>query len=181
MNPAVFLVSMLLLNTQVNSSDTSWKFHHVKADYYFHKGNYPEMLYHLSEKVKYNPKDLVSWSDLGYYYWSMSVDDKKRSEEFKTKAFKYLEEGLKKNQETAFMFDEIGRFYIYKNNDYSKAISYFEQAVVKPDCDQITFHLLALCYEKTNNINGAIKTLQLCLNKYPNDAKAKSKLNSFKD
>lgn len=181
MNFFLFLSSMILLNPQVKDFDKSWKYHHLKADYYFHKGNYPEMLYHMQQKIKFNPKDLETYSDLGYYYWSMAVDDKTRSEEFKTKALNFLKLGVKNNPESSYMVDELGRYFIYKSKDFTSAIPYFEEAIGKSNCDNITFHLLALCYEKNNRVNDAIKTLSECLKRFPDDAKAKSKLNSFKD
>ncbi len=181
MNLTLLLTSVLLLNFQTKDLDKAWKFHHLKADYYFHEGNYPEMLYHVQQKVKYNPKDLEAYSDLGYYYWSMAVDNKARSEEFKAKALNYLKLGVKNNPESSYMVDELGRFFIYKSKDFNSAIPYFEEAIKKENCDNITFHLLALCYEKTNRVNDAIKTLLECTKRFPNDVKAKSKLESFKD
>jgi len=157
----------------------SYEYHSKKADYFFHHGNYPEMLYHLSEKVKLEPKDVETWSDLAYYYWSMSVDNKKRRDEFKTKALSYLERGLDKNPESSFMWDELGRFYLYNDKKYEKAIGYFEQALLRKDCNNITYHLLALCYEKVYRNNDAIKILKECMSKFPNDMRAKSKLESL--
>ena len=181
MNTFLLITNLLLINFSNVDSDKAWKYHHLKADYYFHKGNYPEMLYHLQQKVKHNPKDLESYSDLGYYYWSMAVDNKNKSEEFKAKALNYLKLGVKNNPESSYMVDELGRYFIYKSKDFLSAIPYFEEAIKKPNCDNIAFHLLALCYEKNNRINDAIKTLNECLTRFPDDAKAKSKLDSFKD
>lgn len=176
-----FFIPLFLIFNFHQVNEKAYNYHNKKADFYFHKGNYPEMLYHLSEKVKYDPKDVVAWCDLGYYYWSLSVNDKKRSDEFRNKAFKCLELGLNNNQESAIIYDEIGSYFLNKNKDYSQAIPYYKQATEKPDCGKITFHLLALCYEKTNNVNKAISTLQVCIKKFPNDEKAKSKLNTLKD
>ena len=177
----LLITTLLLFNFQSVDADKAWKHHHLKADYYFHKGNYPEMLYHVQQKIKYNPKDLEAYSDLAYYYWSMSVDQKSRSEEFRSKALNYLKLGVKNNPESSFMVDELGRYSIYKSKDYSSAIPYFEEAIKKQNCDNITFHLLALCYEKNNRVNDAIAVLQECLKRFPNDAKAKSEIDSFKD
>jgi hypothetical protein len=68
-----------LLNLDVKA-DKAWFYHHKRSDYYFHKGNYPEMLYHAKEMVKWDPKDVETWSSLGYYYWSMSVDNKDKKD-----------------------------------------------------------------------------------------------------
>jgi len=179
---SILLFMSLLFVTPVSDVyEKSWKFHHMKADQYFHEGNYPEMLYHLQQKVKYNHKDLESWSDLGYYYWSLSLDNKSKSEEFKNKAINYLKLGLEKNPDSTFLLDEIGRFYIYKSKDFNSAIPYFEKAIKNLDCNNITFHLLSLCYEKTNRVNESIRVLYECLKRYPNDAKAKNKMESFRD
>ena len=177
-----FIPLLLILNfQQSNFNDKSYSYHNKLADYYYHKGNYPEMMYHLLEKVKIDPKDVATWSDIGYYYWSMAVNNKLRENEFKNKALIYLNRGLKSNSETYFLWDDIGRFHLLKSKDYNSAIPFFEEATNKKDCKNITYHLLATCYEKNNRVNDAIKTLNECLKRFPNDAKAKSELDSFKD
>jgi tetratricopeptide (TPR) repeat protein len=181
MKSIIVLLTLAIFNTHPDKIQNAIKYHHLKADQYFHKGNYPEMLYHLQQKVKYDPKDVNTWSDLAYYYWSLSVDNKLKNDEFKAKAFSLLKEGLKNNPNSTFMNDELGRFFIYKSNDFKSAIPYFEAAIKNKDCNNITFHLLATCYEKNNRINDAIKVLNECLKRFPDDAKAKSELNSFKD
>jgi tetratricopeptide (TPR) repeat protein len=172
-----FLVFLMLLNLDVKIVDVpkALQYHTKMADFYYHKGNYPEMLFHLSRKIHYDKKDVNTWSDLAYYYWSMSVDDKVRKEEFKNKAFKYLFEGLEFNKESAYLWDEIGRFYIL-SNDWNSALKYFETAVTKKDCQDITYHFLSQCYLKLGETNKAISALEQCIKKFPNDVKAKSNL-----
>lgn len=175
----LFILSAMSLY-QVKDEDKAYQYHHAKSDYYFHKGNYPEMLYHLQQKVKYNPKDVNTWSDLGYYYWSLGVDDKKRGLEFKDKAFRLLMQGLRANEESFFMWDEVGRFFIYSHKDYISALPFLAEAIKRPDCTSPTYHSLAEAYVAKNDFKSAIETLGKCLNKFPDDALAKRKLNDLR-
>lgn len=178
----MFLLSLLFLSFDVKpiNLQKAITYHTIQADHFYHHGNYPEMLYHLSEKIKYDSKDVNTWSDLGYYYWSMSVDDKKRKLEFEQKALKYLLNGLNLNKESSYMWDEVGRFYILCHKDFSKALPYFQEAVKKKDCQPVSFHILSQCYLKLNNVENSIETLEKCLSKFPNDAKARLDLNKLR-
>ena len=166
-----------MLNLDIKA-EKAWYYHHKMSDYYFHKGNYPEMLYHAKEMVKIDPKDVETWSSIGYYYWSMGIDNKKRAEEFNTKALKYYTDGIKFNTDTYYLYDEVGKFYL-NFKDYKSAIEYFEIAISKKDCKNIPYHILARCYEATNEPVKAVAVIHKCLEKFPNDAKAKVELNKL--
>ena len=166
-----------MLNLDIKA-EKAWYYHHKMSDYYFHKGNYPEMLYHAKEMVKIDPKDVETWSSIGYYYWSMGIDDKKRADEFNTKALKYYTDGIKFNTDTYYLYDEVGKFYL-NFKDYKSAIEYFEIAISKKDCKNIPYHILARCYEATNEPVKAVAVIHKCLEKFPNDAKAKVELNKL--
>jgi Tfp pilus assembly protein PilF len=166
-----------MLNLDVKA-DKAWFYHHKRSDYYFHQGNYPEMLYHAKEMVKIDPKDVETWSSIGYYYWSMGIDNKNRAQEFNTKALKYYTDGIKANTDTYYLYDEVGKFY-FNSKDYSSAIEYFEIAITKKDCKNIPYHILAICYEAKNDPVKALSTIKKCLDKFPNDAKAKVELNKL--
>lgn len=176
----IFLFLFNLDVKQVNLSKAA-EYHSRKADYFYHKGNFPEMLYHLSEKSKYDPEDLTTWSDLAYYYWSMSVDDKVRRAEFQEKAWKNLKTGLSVNNKSAYMWDEIGRFYIYCHKDFKEATKYLSEAVKRNDCEAVSFHFLAQCYFKDGKIEQAIETIENCIKKFPKDEKAKVDLKKYKN
>ncbi|MCF8494443.1 MAG: hypothetical protein K9G65_03520 [Rickettsiaceae bacterium] len=166
-----------MLNLDVKA-DKAWFYHHKRSDYYFHKGNYPEMLYHAKEMVKIDPNDVETWSSIGYYYWSMGIDNKNRAQEFNTKALKYYTDGIKVNTDTYYLYDEVGKFY-FNSKDYSSAIEYFEIAITKKDCKNIPYHILAICYEAKNDPVKALSTIKKCLDKFPNDAKAKVESNKL--
>jgi tetratricopeptide (TPR) repeat protein len=166
-----------MLNLDVKA-DKAWFYHHKRSDYYFHQGNYPEMLYHAKEMVKIDSKDVETWSSIGYYYWSMGIDNKNRAQEFNAKALKYYTDGIKANTDTYYLYDEVGKFY-FNSKDYSSAIEYFEIAITKKDCKNIPYHILAICYEAKNDPVKALSTIKKCLDKFPNDAKAKVELNKL--
>jgi tetratricopeptide (TPR) repeat protein len=159
-------------------ADKAWFYHHKRSDYYFHQGNYPEMLYHAKEMVKIDPKDVETWSSIGYYYWSMGIDNKNRAQEFNAKALKYYTDGIKANTDTYYLYDEVGKFY-FNSKDYSSAIEYFEIAITKKDCKNIPYHILAICYEAKNDSDKALSTIKKCLDRFPNDVKAKVELNKL--
>ena len=111
MNSILFL---LLFNFQ--SIDNKYNYHTEKADIYYHRGDYPNMIFHLKEKIKLDKHDIGTYADIAYYYWSMSVDDTKRRKEFQLKALNILLEGLKNNKDSADMLDEVGNFFLHNLN-----------------------------------------------------------------
>lgn len=155
-------------------------YHQKQADFYYHEGNYPEMLYHCLEIVKLDPKDVETWSSIGYYYWSLGVDNKKRRDEFNTKALKYLTNGIKANKESYYLYDEVAKFYFNKSKDYVSAIEYYELAITKNDCTNIPYHMLSKCYMAINQLDNAKNILKKCIERFPNDDKARVDLNQMK-
>lgn len=168
-----FLILLNFINFSPDKVNNSLKYHHKQSDIYYHQGNYPEMIYHCLEIVKLDPKDVETWSSIGYYYWSMGVDNKSRKDEFNLKALKYLTEGIKANAESYYLYDEVGKFYLNKSKDFISAIEYFELAITKKDCTNIPFHILSKCYLSINNSEKAKNTLVKCIDKFPNDEKAR--------
>ncbi len=167
------------LNCSIKDQKSSIIYHNKMADIYFHKGNYPEMLYHLKEQAKYDKGDIQTWADISYYYWSMSVNDKDKKEYYAKKSLSILLEGLSFNKDSYYLYDEIGKFYLNSAKDYNSAIPYFEKALSKKDCTNIPYHILARCYEAANEPLKAVSTIEACLKKFPNDAKAKAELNKL--
>lgn len=155
-------------------------YHTEKADQYYHKGDFPNMLYHLIEKIKIDKYDVNTYCDISYYYWSMSIDDKLKSIEYRKKALNYLKLGLKYNKNSAYMWDELGNYYIRVEKDNKSAKYYLNEAINKNDAPLSSFHSLALIYIKEKQIDEAIHILDRCLKKYPNDAKAKAKILELK-
>lgn len=166
----------LLFQNPINSIEKSYSYHSKMADKYYHDGDFPNMIYHLQQKVKLDPKDVNSYSDLAYYYWSMSVDDKLRRKEFMDKAFYYLKTGLENNKDSAYMYDEFGNFYITSSKNYKLAISYLEQSISKSDSPLSSFHSLFVCYLKTEQYTKAKEVMIKCLKKFPDDLKGKANL-----
>lgn len=176
----ILLLFLVLFQNTNQNLDKKITFHNHKADYYYHRGDYPNMLYHLIEKVKLDKHDMNSYSDIAYYYWSLSVDDKIRKEEFENKAIKYLNEGLGNNKDYAYFYDELGQFYIRKK-DFKTAKKFFEQAIKRKDVPLTSFHMLSNLLLKEDNVSGAKSILKECILKFPNDNKAKSKLRELEN
>lgn len=175
------ILCLLLCNFQSTDIDKKINFHNEKADMYYHIGNFPNMLYHLKEKIKLDPKDTNTYADIAYYYWSMSIDDKDRRKEFLEKAEKYLFMGLENNKNTSYMWDEIGNFYYRAFKDYDKSVYYLKKSIEFSDSNLSSYHSLSLAYLKLHKTEDAIKTLEKCVKKFPNDEKGKSKLRELKN
>jgi tetratricopeptide (TPR) repeat protein len=181
MNFIILCLVFSLNQVDQKKIDASYNYHTKMADKFYHDGDYPNMLYHIKQKVKLDKHDVNSYSDLAYYYWSMSVDDKTRRSEFQEKAMNYLLEGLKHNKESAYMWDEIGSFFVYNFKDLIGAITFYEEAVKRKDCKMTSYHMLSAGYYKKGEYKKAINTLEECVKKFPQDKKAQSKLQELKN
>lgn len=175
MNSILFL---LLFNFQ--SIDNKYNYHTEKADIYYHRGDYPNMIFHLKEKIKLDKHDIGTYADIAYYYWSMSVDDAKRRKEFQLKALGILLEGLKNNRNSADMLDEVGNFFLHNLKDLDSAVPFYEQSIKMKNPRMSTYHFLAAGYYKKGEKQKSIKTLEECIKRFPQDEKAKSKIKELK-
>lgn len=176
----ILLLILFLIQNPSSKQEKSYFYHNKMADKYYHNGDFPNMIYHLQQKVKLDPHDVNTYSDLAYYYWSLSVDDKTRRQEFLSKAKFYLNEGLSKNKESAYMWDEIANFIIVSSKNYKEAIPYLIESLKRPDTPMSSYHALSIAYIKQDKIKEAIDVLEKCVIKFPEDMKAKSKLAELK-
>jgi len=67
-----------------------------------------------------------------------------------------LKKGLVANPNTYYIYDELGQFYWLHFKDYKNAIPYLEKAT-KFECPLMTWHSLALCYEKSGQWDRAVQ------------------------
>lgn len=176
----LFFLSLLLFQNVNSKIDKKIQFHNDKAHKYYHSGDYSNMLYHLIEKVKLDKHDVNAYSDIAYYYWSMSINIKSRKEEFKNKAFYYLKEGIENNKDSAYMYDEMGRILTMDKN-INAALPYFEEAIKRKDAPLTSFHSLAFIYFQKDKLKDAVVVLENCIKKFPDDVKGKSKLKEIKE
>lgn len=177
------LIVMLILyvpHSIVYDVNNSYNYHTKLAERNFHNGNYPEMLYHLKEMVKIDPKDVNTYSDIAYYYFSLSINDKERREEFQKKSINYLLEGLKNNKNDSNMWEQVGNFFVYNFKDVISARPFYEKAITFKNCRMTSYHFLAAGYYKQKNYDKAIEILEECVKKFPDDKKAISKIIELK-
>lgn len=171
----ILIFTILSIQTNINLINDKINFHTKMADKYYHFGEFPNMIYHLQQKIKLDPHDVNSYSDISYYYWSMSINEENRREEFENKALNILKLGLEKNKNSAYMYDEIANFY-FRYKKYELAMPYLLDAIKFKDCPMTAYHMLSLAYLKKQETKKAIEVLSECVKKFPNDAKAKSKI-----
>lgn len=177
-----FSLIMLLLSARYVIFDVNrlYNFHVKMSEKYYHSGDYPNMLYHLKEMVKLDPHDTKTYGDIAYYYFSLAITNKEKRSEYQKKSIDYLMEGLKNNRNTPYMWEEIGNFFLYSLKDSTMAIPFYEKAITFKDCKMASYHFLAAGYYKQKKYDKAIKTLESCVKKFPDDKKAIDKLLELK-
>jgi tetratricopeptide (TPR) repeat protein len=129
-----------------------------RIDIHFHKGEYNHAVNLCRIKTQGLPHDVEAFSNAAYLLWSMAQDDDAEA---------LLKAGLEKNSNSYYMYDELGSFYSVHLKRYAEAIPYYEKAVGFK-CPFSTWHLLANCYEKTNQWDKALHAWQSAA-KYPDD------------
>lgn len=175
----LLIIFLFTLPTVHQTQNDKLAYHTEKADQYYHKGDFPNMLYHLIEKIKIDKHDVSTYCDISYYYWSMSINDSANSVNYRKKALHYLKLGLEYNKNSAYMWDEIGNYYLRAEKDNKSAKYYLNKAISKKDAPLSSFHSLAFIYIKEKQNKEAIVILKRCLNKYPNDKKAEAKISEL--
>lgn len=139
------------------------------TDRHFHKGEYNHIVHLCRMVVAAHPQDTESYSNAGYLLWSMNRD---------AEAIALYELGLKNNPNTFFMYDELGQYYAMRKKDYPRAIFYYEKAIACKDCVPLSWHGLAIAYEKTGQKDKALAAWKhaASLKNNPNAASARMHL-----
>ena len=121
---------------------------HTLADMHFHKGEYNHIVNLSRMAVAADPSDVDAYSDAAWLLWSMNRDDE---------AIALYEQGIKANPNSFYMLDELAHYYYNRKKDWPKAIYYYERAASKPDCSELTLHMLAHAYEKNKQLDRALE------------------------
>jgi tetratricopeptide (TPR) repeat protein len=137
-----------------------------QSDAHWHKGEYNHLINLNKIVVGGHPDNLDAYANMGWLLWSMNRD---------AEAVAVYKQGIRANPNTFYMYDELGYYYFLRKKDYKQAVVYYEQAVKFPDCPAPSVNMLAHAYEKTNQLEKALKTWQRAV-KIPGNAPAKSNL-----
>lgn len=124
------------------------------SEEHFHIGEYNHSINICRIVVQGNPREVNSFSNAAYLYWSTGQNDA---------AIDILKKGLAANTDNYYMYDELGSFYFLRIKDYPTAITYYEQAV-KFKCPFFTWTALGHCYEKVNQWEKAVKAWESASN-----------------
>ena len=137
----------------------------AQIDAHGHKGEYNHYVNLSRFVVEGNPAQHEAYATAAHLLWSTD-----RTEE----GVALIKEGIKRNPKHYYLYDEMGRFYLTNMKDPKTAIPYYEQAV-KYKCPWMTYNMLGICYEKTNQWAKAVATLEKAT-LYTDNPRAKSRL-----
>jgi tetratricopeptide (TPR) repeat protein len=137
-----------------------------KSDDFYHDGYFERSIAVTRLIAEIDPTD-----DQAYSVGSWLMDSKGREAE----GIAYLELGLSRNQDRYEMYAELGFRYDHMN-DYAKSAYYFEQASKHTGFPVMLWHMLAHAYEKSGQLEKALKTWEHSAELQPGDAVVKNNL-----
>jgi len=136
------------------SVDELW----VKTDYYWHRGDYPRIIALDRLIVEADPTFMEPYSVGG---WLMESDGDLAGAE----AFYRL--GVANNQDSSYMYYNLGVFYFNTVKKYAEAVNTLQQGAKKKDADINDWRMLAHAYEKNHQLNEALDTWKTIKHKWP--------------
>ena len=138
----------------------------VAADAHWHKGEYNHII-NLSRMALAGRPDVHDlYANTGWLLWSMDRDPE---------AVALYEKGIKLNPNSYYMYDELAQYYFTRKKDYPTAARYYEKAITFKDARPQTWNALARCYEKSGQMDKALKTWEKAAT-YPDNIAAKPNL-----
>ncbi len=120
-----------------------------QADKNGHEGEYNHFINTARVLMITNPHEKEAWDTSAYLLWSTD-----RAAE----GIQMLKDAIKANPDSYYFYDELGNQYL-RTKDYKSAIPPFEKAITL-NSPWTTYNLLATCYEKTNQLEKAVQTLE---------------------
>lgn len=140
-----------------------------QADQHGHEGEYNHFINISLVVVQADPQFRTAYETAAYLLRSTG-----RLEE----AVEVLKQGLKANPDEYYFYDELGQHFLIARNDPRGAITYYEQAI-KYKCPWMTHNMLATCYERTNQLDKAVKALERAAT-YPDNRNARRRLENLR-
>ena len=131
----------------------------IRIDDYSHRGQWYKLLPIFKLVTYLQPKFIMAWSVGGWhmafnlYHYSRTEMEKKH---WLDEGLRFLKEGIANNSERYDLYFEMGWTYYFKAKDYLRAINYLKRAVRLP-CPQFVEHVLAHSYEKSGQLEEALK------------------------
>lgn len=145
--------------------DQMWE----QADHHGHEGEYNHFINICLFVGQANPQFKTAFETGSYLLRSMGRFDE---------ALEVLKQGLKANPKEYYFYDELGQFYLIAKSDPQTAITYYEQAI-KFNSPWMTHNMLATCYERTNQLEKALKALERAAT-FPDNRNARRRLENLR-
>jgi len=128
------------------AADALSRIYDIANNRFWDHGEYNHVVNLNQVVMEGDPGNLDTYCNNAWLLWST---DRKEM------ALVALKKGLAANPKTYYMYDEIANYYRIDLHDYPSALPYFEQAT-KFACPSMTWHGLALCYEKAGKWEKAV-------------------------
>lgn len=124
---------------------------------------------------------IVTWLDshfvLAYQVGAWTLGDRLKKP---TEAEEFLKEGIRNNPDRYELYSELGFTYFFYLKDYPKAAIAFGRALQLPIANlnetKKLIRMLAYCYEKSGEIEKAVKILEKYIQIDPKNGKARQRL-----
>ncbi len=131
----------------------------VKADSFFDSGNYDAVLPLIRLVTWLDPHQLDVYATGMWHIGYNFTDEESRSDRrYLPAAIALGKEGAKQNPNTYEMFFETGWLWYHKIDDqYERAVGYFEESAKRKDMLQARHNLLANAYQRSGQVDKALE------------------------
>lgn len=141
-----------------------------RSDEFFHKGQYRRSISVLRLVAELDPADDQAYGVASWLMYSLDEKDE---------GLAFLKLGLERNPDRYNMYEELAAYYT-DLKDYKKAAEYYERATSFSDCPKIIWHALAHSYEKTGDLEKALKVWEHSAELEPGDPVVNNNLEKVK-
>jgi len=130
----------------------------VETDRYFDTGQFDAVLPLIRLVTWLNPRQVEVYSTGSWHIAYNFTDEQNRSDRrYIPIALRLLEEGVRNNPNTYEMYYETGWMYYHKvDDDYWKAVHWFEQAVEKKDILPARKSILSNAYQRNGQLDESL-------------------------
>ncbi|MCH8273168.1 MAG: hypothetical protein IH851_00045 [Armatimonadetes bacterium] len=130
----------------------------VRSDQYFHSGQFDAILPLIRLVTWLDPRQMEVYATGSWHIAYNFTDEQNRSDRrYVPLALALLSEGVEHNQSSFRLFHETGWIYYHKVNDeFDKAVFWFEQSVQKEDVPPSLKAILANAYLRDGRLDDAL-------------------------
>jgi hypothetical protein len=130
----------------------------VRSDTYFHEGQFDAILPIIRLVTWLNPRQIEVYATGAWHIGYNFTDEQNRSDRrYIPLALRLLEEGTEANPDTFRLFHETGWMYYHKvEDDYDKAVKWFEISTSKSDVMPALRTILSSAYQRAGQLDKAM-------------------------